>query len=343
MIQTIEWQEKVVRILDQTALPQEVRYLDCSDYHEVAKAIVRMNIRGAPAIGIAAALGLALGVQGIDSTKKNEFLDKMGTIEQEFLKTRPTAVNLAWAVKRLREVAYKQSGNIEEIKETIKSEALKILAEDIATNKAIGQHGVSLVPNQAQILTHCNAGALATGGYGTALGVIRAAHEYGKNIHVYVDETRPFLQGSRLTAWELMEEKIPITLITDNMAGYFMYQGQIDLVIVGADRVAANGDVANKIGTYSLAVLAKAHNLPFYVAAPTSTLDLTMTSGRKIPIEERDPGEVTSLAGYRCAPDGVRAANPAFDITPHEYIKAIITEKGIICAPYPENLRKVLA
>lgn len=341
MIKTIEWEDGFIRILDQVRLPGEEVYLDCSTYREVISAISNMNIRGAPAIGIATALGIALAAQNICSQDREFFCREMDGICEEFFRSRPTAVNLQWAIERLKEVIRDHSGNVEGLKEAIKAKALEILESDLKINRELGKQGEPLVPYGASILTHCNAGALATGGYGTALGIIRAAHEAGKKISVYVDETRPFLQGARLTAWELLKEEIPATLITDSMAGYFMYQGKVDLIIVGADRIAANGDVANKIGTYSLAVLAKAHNVPFYVAAPTSTLDLRLSTGREIPIEERSHEEVTSIAGIRIAPERMKAANPAFDVTPNEYIKAIVTEKGIVFPPYPDGLKKV--
>jgi len=341
MVKTIEWKGNFVRILDQVRLPQEEIYLDCFTYRQVISAISKMNIRGAPAIGLATALGIALGVQGILNQDREIFCQEMNDICEEFFRTRPTAVNLVWAINQLKETALNHSGDVSGLKEAIKARALALLDDDLQINKEIGRQGEPLIPEGASILTHCNAGALATAGYGTALGVIRAAHEAGKKISVYVDETRPFLQGARLTAWELMEEKIPATLITDNMAGYFMQQGKIDLVIVGADRVAANGDVANKIGTYSLGILARAHAIPFYVAAPTSTLDLNLSTGQEIPIEERNHEEVTCIGGIRIAPENINVANPAFDVTPNEYISALITEKGIIRQPYVEGLRMV--
>lgn len=341
MVKTIEWKGNGVRILDQVRLPREEVYLDCLTYGEVISAISKMNIRGAPAIGLATALGIALGVRDISSHNRESFYREMESICDEFFCTRPTAVNLVWAIDQLKETALNHSGDVASLKEAIKAKALSMLEEDLHINREIGRQGEPLIPHEARILTHCNAGALATAGYGTALGVIRAAHEAGKNISVYVDETRPFLQGARLTAWELIEEKIPATLITDNMAGYFMQQGKIDLVIVGADRVAANGDVANKIGTYSLGILARAHAIPFYVAAPTSTLDLTLSTGQEIPIEERNHEEVTFIGGIRIAPEKINVANPAFDVTPNEYISALITEKGIVRQPYAENLKMV--
>jgi methylthioribose-1-phosphate isomerase len=342
MIYSIEWKDDFIRILDQTRLPGEVSFIDCSDHRMVVSAISKMNIRGAPAIGIAAAMGISLGVQNICCRDRGDFLQQMDTICEEFSCSRPTAVNLNWAIKRLRDVAQNHSGSVEELKEAIKVEALKIWEVDIHINRTLGRLGETLVPDRSTILTHCNAGALATGGYGTALGVIRAAHEAGKQITVYVDETRPLLQGARLTAWELLKEGIPATLITDNMAGHFMRKGKVDLIIVGADRVVSNGDVANKIGTYSLSVLARAHKIPFYIAAPISSIDLAMRTGEEIPIEERNHEEVTTLAGTRLAPEGIMVANPAFDVTPHEYISAIITERGVIFPPYVEGLRKAV-
>jgi methylthioribose-1-phosphate isomerase len=341
VVKTIEWKDNFVRILDQVRLPLEEVYLDCFSYRDVMCAISKMNIRGAPAIGLATALGIALGVQGICDEDRELFCREMDGICEEFFRTRPTAVNLVWAINQLKETASNHSGSVADLKEAIKARALTILEEDLYINREIGRQGEPLIPAGARILTHCNAGALATAGYGTALGVIRAAHEAGKKISVYVDETRPFLQGARLTAWELIQEKIPSILITDNMAGYFMQQGKIDLVIVGADRVAANGDVANKIGTYSLGVLARAHAIPFYVAAPTSTLDLNLSTGREIPIEERNHEEVTCIRGIRIAPEKIDVANPAFDVTPGEYISALITEKGVVYPPYAEGLRIV--
>lgn len=342
MVKSIEWKGDCIRILDQLRLPGEEIYLDCVTYREVISAIAKMNIRGAPAIGLATALGIALGVQGICCQDQEVFCREMDALCDEFFRTRPTAVNLVWAINQLKEVARNHSGSVADLKEAIKQRALEIADSDLTINQEIGRQGEPLIPYGARILTHCNAGALATGGYGTALGVIRAAHEAGKNISVYVDETRPFLQGARLTAWELVEEKIPATLITDNMAGYFMQQGKIDLIIVGADRVAANGDVANKIGTYSLGVLARAHDIPLYVAAPTSTLDMTLATGEGIPIEERNHEEVTHLSGIRIAPENIAVANPAFDVTPNKYISALITEKGVVYPPYPEGLKKVV-
>jgi len=343
-IKTLEWKKGKLFLLDQTKLPHREIYVSCSSHREVAAAIRTMIVRGAPAIGVAAAFGLVLGAKKIRTKAYLSFRKEFDTIGDLLQATRPTAVNLLWAVERLKMVVRKNRGEkIETIQNLLECEASRILEEDLVVNRAMGRQGQILVPDGSSILTHCNAGALATAGYGTALGVIRAAFEEGKEIQVFVDETRPFLQGARLTAWELSKEKIPCTLITDNMAGSLMAQGKIDLVIVGADRIAANGDVANKIGTYSLAVLCGAHRLPFYVAAPLSTIDLKTRTGREIPIEERPPEEVTSIGKQRIAPRGMRALNPAFDVTPHRYIRAVITERGIIQKPFARNLKKVFA
>jgi len=329
MLPTIEWKDGIVRLLDQRKLPLEISYLECRSYEEVAKGIKELAIRGAPAIGIAAAMGIALGAISINTDKFQDFYAHLERICEHMASTRPTAVNLFWAIERMKRVALShQDRPVKEIKERLVKEANKILAEDIEINKSMGKHGAKFIKDGDTILTHCNAGALATGGYGTALGVIRAAVEEGKRVHVFADETRPVLQGARLTTWELMEDDIPVTLITDNMAGYFMKKGLINLCIVGADRIARNGDVANKIGTYGVAVLAKEHNVPFFVAAPVSTIDFSIHSGEDIPIEERDPEEVIRIGNTRIAPSGVHVANPAFDVTPARYIKAIITEKG---------------
>jgi len=339
ILKAIEWFDGKLRILDQSKLPQEQCFVDLLDYREVALAIKEMKVRGAPAIGIAAAYGIALGAQDIKATNKGEFLNQLNRVMQTFAATRPTAVNLLQAINRMKEVAIGDS--VPEIKKHLADEAKQIHEEEIEATKRLSQLGAELIKNNFTILTHCNTGTLATAGYGTALGAIKAAKEQGKKINVIATETRPLLQGARLTAWELKQESIPVTLITDSMAGYFMSQGKIDCVIVGADRIAANGDVANKIGTYTLAVLAKENNIPFYVAAPTSTIDLSLTSGDKIPIEERDPREITHIQGVPIAPEGVKAANPAFDITPHSYISSIITEKGIIRKPYGKELIKI--
>src|SRR5271166_4689600 len=330
MVETSEWTDAGVVMIDQTRLPREQVFVTCRSYVEVADAIRSMVIRGAPAIGVAAAMGVALGVQeGAD----------FETVCQTLAATRPTAVNLFWAIDRMRRVwtSLNGAGTRRMIQE-----AQQIRLEDIAICQAIGRNGAELVPDGKTVLTHCNAGALATAGYGTALGVIRAAVSAGKKIDVFADETRPFLQGARLTAWELQQDGIATTLITDNMAGHFLHSGRIGCVVVGADRIAANGDVANKIGTYSLAVLAKENGVPFYVAAPTSTLDLNMESGEQIPIEQRAASEVTHVQGVPVAPAGTAVENPAFDVTPHRYVTAIVTERGISCAPYADSLRKLV-
>lgn len=330
MIPTVEWKDGIVRMLDQTKLPLETVYNDCKDYQTVARGIKELWVRGAPAIGVSAAMGLALGARQITASTYDEFWPKFEEICAYMAATRPTAVNLFWAIEKVKNfVQANREKSIDHIRDMLVEKSQRMLDEDIATNKMIGSYGSVFVSDEDNIITHCNAGSIATAGYGTAEGVMRAAVEEGKRIHVYVDETRPVLQGARLTAWELMEEKIPCTLITDNMAGYFMYHDMIDVAIVGADRIARNGDVANKIGTYSLAVLCKEHGIPFYVAAPISTIDFTMEAGSSIPIEERDPREVTHVFGkVQIAPNGVKAANPAFDVTPARYITAIITEKG---------------
>ncbi len=330
MIPTVEWKDGIVRMLDQTKLPLETVYNDCKDYQTVARGIKELWVRGAPAIGVSAAMGLALGARQVTAATFEEFLPKFEEICAYMAATRPTAVNLFWAIERIKNfVQENREKSIDQIRDLLVEESQRMLDEDIATNKMIGSYGSVFVSDEDNIITHCNAGSIATAGYGTAEGVMRSAVEEGKRIHVYVDETRPVLQGARLTAWELMEEKIPCTLITDNMAGYFMFHDMIDVAIVGADRIARNGDVANKIGTYGLAVLCKEHGIPFYVAAPLSTIDFTMEAGSSIPIEERDPREVTHVFGkIQIAPNGVKAANPAFDVTPARYITAIITEKG---------------
>jgi len=326
-LKAIEWLGDKLRILDQSKLPREESFVDLVDYRDVALAIKEMKVRGAPAIGIAAAYGIGLGAQSVETTDKDEFLSQLNQVMQALATTRPTAVNLFQAISRMKRAA--TGDNVPEIKGRLINEAKRIHQEEIEATRRLSQLGAELIQDGFTILTHCNAGSLATAGYGTALGVIRAAREQGKKISVFVTETRPLLQGARLTAWELMREDIPVTLITDSMAGYFMKQNKIDCVIVGADRIAANGDVANKIGTYTLAVLARENSIPFYVTAPTSTIDLSLASGDKIPIEERDPRELTHIQGVPIAPEGVTAANPAFDITPHDYISAIITEKDI--------------
>ena len=342
MIQTLEWTEQGVRFIDQTKLPTEETYLTCKTHEQVADAIRTMVVRGAPAIGVAAAMGIALGVKASKAEDAGELKRELDQICDNMGKTRPTAVNLFWAIGRMQEKFERMRVRpVAQIKEAMIEEAKRMHAEDIAANQAMGRHGATLMPSEGGVLTHCNAGALATAGYGTALGVIRAAVEAGKKIHVYADETRPFLQGSRLTAWELMKDGIPTTVISDNMAGAMMKQGKIGAIVVGADRIAANGDVANKIGTYTVAVLAKENGIPFYVAAPTSTVDLACPDGSKIPIEQRDVREVTHIAGKQMVPNGVSIENPAFDVTPAKYVAAIITERGVARAPYHESLRSL--
>jgi methylthioribose-1-phosphate isomerase len=342
MIQTLEWTSRGVVFIDQTKLPTEEVYVTCTTHQQVADAIRNMVVRGAPAIGVAAAMGIALGVKNSKAESVADLKKDFDQICETIRQTRPTAVNLFWAIRRMQEkFEALRIRPIAQIHHALIEEAQRMHAEDIAANQAMGRHGATLMPSTGGVLTHCNAGALATAGYGTALGVIRAAVEAGKKIHVYADETRPFLQGSRLTAWELMKDGIPTTVISDNMAGAMMQQGKVGAVVVGADRIAANGDVANKIGTYTVAVLAKEHGIPFYVAAPISTVDLATPDGGKIPIEQRNPREVTHIAGKQMVPDGVQVENPAFDVTPAKYVAAIITERGIARAPYTESLRKL--
>jgi methylthioribose-1-phosphate isomerase len=342
MIHTLEWTESGVRFIDQTKLPAEETYVTCKTYEQVADAIRNMVVRGAPAIGVAAAMGIALGVKNSKAENVSELKQEFNQICDVLGKTRPTAVNLFWAIRRMREkFELLRVRPLPQIKQALIKEAQRMHAEDIAANQAMGRFGATLMPANGGVLTHCNAGALATCGYGTALGVIRAAIEQGKKIHVYADETRPFLQGSRLTAWELMKDGIPTTVISDNMAGAVMKEGKIGAIVVGADRIAANGDVANKIGTYTVAVLAKENAIPFYVAAPFSTVDLETPDGSKIPIEQRNPKEVTHIGGKQMVPEGVQVENPAFDVTPAKYVAAIITERGIARAPYGESLRKL--
>jgi len=338
---SVFWQDDTVHLLDQKALPHEERWIVCTDVGQVAQSIAAMYVRGAPAIGLAAAFGMALAASQAHCHEAGELLPILEEAGRMLRATRPTAVNLAWAVERMQARAQAlQARSPEDVAAVLVREAQAIFRENEAADRQLSMLGQALLPEKATVLTHCNAGALATGGYGTALGVIRAGVEQGKDLHVLVDETRPFLQGARLTAWELQRWGIPFTLITDNMAGYWMQQGGVDAVLVGADRIVANGDVANKIGTYSLAVLAFAHRIPFYSAAPTSTLDLTLPDGNHIPIEERDPEEVTHLQGLPVAPDGTAAAHPAFDVTPNRYVTAIVTERGIAQAPYEESLRR---
>jgi methylthioribose-1-phosphate isomerase len=339
MVETIQWTEAGVVMIDQTRLPFEERYVTCRTYEEVAAAIRGMVIRGAPAIGVAAAMGVALGVLHAGERQLDR---EMETICDALAATRPTAVNLFWAIERMKRLYASVRGQpVAEIRRRLVEEARAVREEDIAINRAIGRNGAVLVPDHKSVLTHCNAGALATAGYGTALGVVRAAIESGKQVDVFADETRPFLQGARLTVWELQHDGIPVTLITDNMAGHFLKSGRIGCVVVGADRIAANGDVANKIGTYSVAVLAKENGVPFFVAAPISTLDLTLASGEQIPIEQRAASEVTHVFGRPVAPSGTAVENPAFDVTPARYVDAIITERGVARAPYEESLRKL--
>jgi methylthioribose-1-phosphate isomerase len=341
MVETIEWTDSGVVMIDQTRLPRETRFVTCRTYEDVADAIRSMVIRGAPAIGVAAAMGIALGVAHADSANLDAQFE---TICATLARTRPTAVNLFWAIERMKRI-YAESRTLPlgELRARLIAEARQIRLEDIAINQAIGRNGAPLVPGGKSVLTHCNAGALATAGYGTALGVIRAAVSAGKKIDVFAGETRPFLQGARLTIWELQQDAIPATLITDNMAGHFLASGRIGCVIVGADRIAANGDVANKIGTYSLAVLAKENSVPFFVAAPISTLDLALASGGQIPIEQRAASEVTHVFGVAVAPEGTAVENPAFDVTPHRYVTAIITERGVARAPYEKSLRDLVS
>ena len=339
-VRTIRWNNNRVVMLDQRLLPNREVYRTYRDYEGVAQAIRDMVVRGAPAIGVAAAMGVALGALWV---KGKNFDREIERIFRTMEKTRPTAVNLFWALERMRRIYIeKRSQGVEIVKQLLKAEAAKIYQEDIAANKQMGKHGAKLLGGSTRILTHCNAGALATAGYGTALGVVRAMKESGKNVEVIANETRPFLQGARLTAWELKKDKIPVTLVTDGMAGYLMQKGKVDAVIVGADRIAANGDVANKIGTYPVAVLARRHNIPFYVAAPISTIDSRCPSGAEVPIEQRDPREVSHMCGKAITPRGVRILNPAFDVTAHDLVSAIITEKGVITAPYAQNIRAYL-
>jgi methylthioribose-1-phosphate isomerase len=353
-IRTLFWEDNKIVMIDQKALPLEERTLVCTRYEEVIAAINDLTVRGAPAIGVAAAMGIALGMRQIQAKTSEAFQRDFMAICDAFARTRPTARNLFWAIERMKRcfekalisdtplpspTEGKQAGFLQEkIRQALVAEAIGICEEDITVNRKMGANGRFLIKDGDRILTHCNAGALATAGYGTALGVLRSAWEEGKKIHVFVDETRPVLQGARLTAWELMKENIPATLITDNMAGFLMQRGKIDLVITGADRIAANGDTANKIGTYGLAVLAKENNIPFYIAAPRSTIDLSLKTGDEIPIEERNRDEVLTFQGVRSAPAGMPVYNPAFDVTPHRYITAIITEAGIVRPPFEKHL-----
>jgi len=336
MVSTMELRDGKLLLLDQRRLPGRVEFLECTSYKEVAWAIRHMVVRGAPAIGIAAAYGLLLGAQ---ASPPGSFWSTLENAASELQATRPTAVNLSWAVQRMLRVS-RAAGDPQTALAALRHEADLIASEDLAMNRSIGEHGYLLIPDGARVLTHCNAGALATSGYGTALGVVRRAVERGRRVHVYAGETRPLLQGARLTAWELMQDGIPVTLITDGMAGQLMQQAQVDLVLVGADRVAANGDVANKIGTYGLAVLAWAHGIPFYVATPASSIDLSLSCGGQSVIEERDPREVTLLSGISLAPDGVQVYNPAFDVTPARYVTALITDRGVLRPPLGLSLQE---
>jgi len=344
MIPTLTWTPEGVRFIDQTKLPLEESYVLATTYEQVADVIVTMVVRGAPAIGVSAAYGVALGARDSKATSIAEFAVEFKTICDKLASTRPTAVNLFWAIDRMKRYFNKlqnSGASLDKIKEKLLAEAHAMYEEDIAACKAMGAFGAEFLPEEGGVLTHCNAGALATCGYGTALGVIRAAVEHGKQIHVYADETRPFLQGARLTAWELLADGIPTTVICDNMAASIMRQGRIQAVVVGADRIAANGDVANKIGTYNVAILAKEHGIPFYVAAPWSTIDLATSTGADIPIEERSPVEVTHHGGKQLTPHNVGICNPAFDVTPAKYIAAIFTERGVLRAPYTKALKEM--
>src|SRR3954466_8894182 len=346
MLPTIEREGDVVVMIDQRKLPSQEVYVRCKTAPEVARAIKTMVIRGAPAIGVAAAWGIAIGMRRSTATGTQKFAAEFQKTCDLMASTRPTAVNLFWAIEKMKHAfgtAAQAGHSVDQIKDALDREAERIHDDDVASCRAMGAFGASVVPADARILTHCNAGALATAGYGTALGVIRGAVEAGKHVAVFADETRPFLQGARLTAWELMRDGIQTTVITDNMAGSLMHQGRIDLVVVGADRIAANGDTANKIGTYGVAVLAREHNIPFYVAAPLSTIDLNTPDGDHIPIEERNRREVTHVGGAQLAPAGALIWNPSFDVTPHKFIAGIITERGIFRAPYTESLRNAFA
>jgi len=340
-VKPVEWLGDRVKILDQTRLPQEEVYLELDSYQDIASAITELKIRGAPAIGVAGAYAIALGALKVESSSREDFLDKFRQVSQTIAATRPTARNLFRSIERMNRVA-DAGRNVSEIKESLVQEAIEIHAEEAEATLKLSQFGADLIRDGFTILTHCNTGPLATTGYGTALGVIIQAKEQGKRLKVFADETRPLLQGARLTTWELQKAGIPVTLITDSMAGYFMSRGEIDCVIVGADRIAANGDTANKIGTYTVAVLAKENGIPFYVAAPTTTIDPSLASGEEIPIEQRKPEEVTRIQGIQIAPDGTSAENPAFDVTPSKYITTIITERGIIKQPFGSGIKGIL-
>ncbi len=338
-LRTVDWIAGKVRLIDQTVLPDKLVYIDYTDWRDVVDAISTMVVRGAPAIGCTAALGIALGAKGVIAENRTVFLERLQEIAEAFRASRPTAVNLFWAIDRIMQTAENADGNIVDLKTAILDEARLMLEEDIATNRLMGKYGADLLTDRCTVLTHCNAGALATVGYGTALGVIRAAVEAGKHVSVFVDETRPRLQGMKLTAWELARDGIDVTVIADNMAASLMLKGKIDVVVVGADRIAANGDTANKIGTYAAAVLAKHHRIPFYIAAPYSTIDFELKTGDLIPIEERNEREMTHIGEQRIMPKNVATINPAFDVTPADLITGIITEYGVIRPPYLENLK----
>ena len=346
MLPSVAWQDDDIVMVDQRKLPAAEVYVTCKSVNDVAKAIKNMVIRGAPAIGVCAAMGLSLGAARSKATGTKQFTTEFQRHCDLLAATRPTAVNLFWAIERMKR-AFSEGAlageSVEQLQGRLRREADRIHDDDVASCRAIGAHGAALVPEQASILTHCNAGALATAGYGTALGVIRGAVEAGRKVRVLADETRPFLQGARLTAWELLKDGIDTTVITDNMAGAMMRKGDVDLVVVGADRIAANGDIANKIGTYTVAVLAKEHGIPFYVAAPSSTIDLSTKDGDAIPIEERDAREVTHVGSNQLAPDGAHVRNPSFDVTPHKYITAFITERGVFRPPFIESLPKSMS
>lgn len=338
-VETLRWREGALELIDQRLLPARFQYVRCESAAEAAQAIRDMVVRGAPAIGCAAAYGIALEAQRLKGVAKPHFDSALEQALATLLSSRPTAVNLGWALARMRRIWKESRGDCAAIADRLLEQAHDIAREDIEINRAIGVEGARLIVDGAQVMTHCNAGALATAGYGTALGVVRSAREAGKKLAVIANETRPFLQGARLTAWELMQDDIPVTLIADSAAGLLMKRGEVDLIIVGADRVAANGDVANKIGTYALAVLARHHAIPFYVACPLSTIDLTIPNGAAIPIEERSSDELQGFANARWAPEGVAARNPVFDVTPHELIAGLITEKGLVLAPDSEKIR----
>ena len=342
-MRTIEWHDNAIHMIDQRLLPQRYQVLVCRDHHQLAQAIRDMAVRGAPAIGAAAAFGLALCAVRSQARDAEQLLAELDDAAREIAATRPTAVNLFWALDRMRRRAESLRGrSVAEIAQALVAEAQAIADEDVETNRRMGRFGAELLRDGDAVLTHCNAGRLATVDYGTALGVVRAAVEQGKRIHVYADETRPRSQGARLTAWELMQDGIPVTLIADNAAGYFLRTGKIQAVLVGADRIAANGDVVNKVGTYKIAVVAKENGVPFYAVAPTSTIDMSVPHGDAVPIEERSPAEVTHVEGVCIAPEGVAVANPAFDVTPHRYVTAIVTERGIVRPPFHENLRRIM-